>query len=113
MLLNDALNSTNYFGDLAILSKVDSNGVFAIGPHASFISFNPSWDGQADIAFDDTTGWLLGIKFYVGGSRVKFSGAIDYLNAEFDVTGRNGWVPNSDTLDISGLSIQLGVLFRH
>lgn len=111
-LWNDAFTSTNYMGDLAVLFKVDERGIFALGPHAGFIYFDPKWDGTSEIKIDNTTGWLGGIKFLVGGKKVKFAASIDYLGAEFDVTGENGWIPSEDKLDISGLAIQLGVMFR-
>jgi hypothetical protein len=98
--------------DLAYLIKVDEKGKFAVGPHAGPVFIAPNWDGKADIGIENSTGFLGGITFYAGGEKVKFSASVDYLHATFDVTGKNGWQPNEDHLNISGFALQIGTLFR-
>jgi len=86
---------------------------FSIAPHFGLISFtSPEWYGTADLALSETTGVLAGVNFAVGSPKVSFSASLDYINAAFDVTPSSYWRVSSNEMDISGLAIQLGVLFK-
>lgn len=113
VLVNDAFYSYMYLGDLALMFKISKHAT--IGPHVSVIRFDPSWDGSksdsSDVRLSEETAIMPGLHFTAGGKAASFSASIDYINASFDVTTRNGWVANDDSIDISGFSVQLGVLF--
>jgi hypothetical protein len=111
-LWNDAFSANTFSGDLILRLKVDRRGIFTVGPHLGVITFDPDYDGVGQIDLSSNTGWVGGVAFTVGSSRVAFSAALDYLNAEFDVSPSGGWTANQSELDISGFQVLLGVQFR-
>ena len=111
-LWNDGFSAKTFSMDTFFRFKVDQRGIFTVGPHIGVIRFNPEWDGPSEIDLADETGWVLGVGFTVGSPKVAFAAALDYLDAEFDVTPQAGWTANENVLDISGFLIQLGVQFR-
>jgi len=109
-LWNMAFNASMFIGDAAVRFKLGEH--FTLGPHVGVIHFIPSWSGEGDVDLSSTTGFAGGVSFTAGGKIASFSMTLDYLNASFDVTTRNGWVASDNKLDISGVALQMGVLFR-
>lgn len=115
-LFNGAFRSPMYIGDLALRFKLGQHVTF--GPHFGVVGFSPEWNGTGRSSSDDVQldskelGFMGGLAFTAGGRVASFSMSIDYLNASFDVTTQNGWVANTDKLDISGYVLNLGVIFR-
>ncbi|MCP4344050.1 MAG: hypothetical protein GY795_00810 [Desulfobacterales bacterium] len=66
------------------------------------------------MSFSDEIGFIPGLCLTIDRKDKKssFLVSLDYLNASFDAETENGWTANEDSLDISGISLQLGVIFR-
>lgn len=109
-LYNSAFTGFLYMGDLAFRLKLPTE-VLTLGPHVSIMAFQPDWDGDADVSLSDTTGYAAGLALTVGTKPFSFAASIDYLDASFEVESERLPVANED-LDISGLAVQVGVLFR-
>jgi hypothetical protein len=113
-LFNGAFDANMYLGDLAFRFKLGEH--VTLGPHVGVVKLDPHWRGSLstsrDVELGNTTGFMGGLDFTAGGKVVAFSLALDYLNASFDVKTRNGWVANKDKLDISGVALLMGILFR-
>jgi hypothetical protein len=91
--------------------------VITLGARLGLIQFDDlEWDGdygQSNIKFSDSDGYLAGLSFTAGSDRVSFSLSVEYVSLDdFDVTTTGGWTPSSDSLDLSGTLINMGVLFR-
>ncbi|MFW6372543.1 MAG: hypothetical protein ACOC3W_02495 [Thermodesulfobacteriota bacterium] len=109
-LYNSTFTSFVYMGDLALRFKLPTE-VMTLGPHVSLLEFQPDWDGDADVSLADTTGYVAGLAFTVGTKPFSFAASIDYVDASFEVESDRLPVTNAD-LDLSGLAVQVGVLFR-
>ncbi len=89
----------------------------ALGAQVGLIQFdNLDWKGDyagSDIQFSHSNGYLAGLSFTAGSARVSFSLSAEYVGLkDFDVTTTGGWTPSSNSLDLSGTLINMGVLFR-
>jgi hypothetical protein len=61
----------------------------------------------------NSPGYLTGLSFSAGTDKVSFSLSVEYVGLnDFDVTTTGGWTPSSNSLDLSGTLINMGVLFR-
>ena len=121
VLLNDVFISNMFLGDLACRFKLGEH--FTIGPHIGFARFSePNWD-EVDIPTSDSSGIMGGLALTAGTERVSASLAIDYVDASFDIdldgdgafydsSNHTEWIPNSDSVDMSGVAIRVGVLLR-
>jgi len=109
-LYNSTFTGFLYMGDLALRFKLPTE-VMTLGPHVSLLEFQPDWDGDADVSLADTTGYVAGLAFTVGTKPFSFAASIDYVDAAIEVESDRLPVANED-LDMSGLAVQVGVLFR-
>lgn len=110
-LYNDSFSGELYMGDLALRFKLPSE-VLTLGPHLSLIDCRPDWDGGVDVSLSGETGVAVGLALTVGTKPFSFAASIDYVDLAFEVTpGSPPPVANED-LDISGLALQIGALFR-
>jgi hypothetical protein len=111
-LWNDAVSAPFYMGNLSANFYVGKH--VTIGPHVGFVSFSElEWGGDSDVDFSDSTGLLAGLVLTAGGKTARAYVAVNYLEAEFDVEGvEPGWTANRETLDMSGIGVQLGLLLR-
>lgn len=107
---NNAFDTTMYGADVAYRFKVGDN--MTIGPHVGVLFFNaPSVGIAKEVRFDSTTGYNPGIAFSIG-QKLAFDIHVDYLYASFDIKDAGGWTFNNNSLDMSGMLIQLGFLYR-
>jgi len=111
-LWNDAFSATCYSGDAFLRFKLGRQGNVTLGPHLGVVRFEPDYDGIAQVDLGTETGWVAGLGFTAGSSRVAFAMTLDYLSAAFDAAGSGGWTTNQNELDISGFQVVLGVQFR-
>jgi hypothetical protein len=91
--------------------------VVALGAQVGLIQFdNIDWKGDyagSNVQFSDSDGYLAGLSFTAGSDRVSFSLSVEYVSLDdFDVTTTGGWTPSSNSLDLSGTLINMGVLLR-
>jgi hypothetical protein len=91
--------------------------VVTLGAQLGLIQFDDlEWDGnfaKSNVKFSDSDGYLGGLSFTAGSDRVSFSLSVEYVNLDdFDVTTTGGWTPSSNSLDLSGTLINMGVLLR-
>lgn len=91
--------------------------VVSLGAQFGLIQFDDlEWDGddaQSNVNFSDSDGYLAGLLFTAGSDRVSFSLSVEYVSLDdFDVTTTGGWTPSSNSLDLSGTLINMGVLLR-
>ncbi len=113
-LSNDAFGGSYRTAGTALKFKLGTYRA-TFGPRAGIIKFDdPDWDddADADLHIDGEQGSYFGIGVTFGTHPVSFTAALDYIDAEFDVHGQNGWTTNDDELDISGLRLSVGVVFR-
>ena len=111
-LVNGAVGGAFFMLDFATNFHVAKG--FSIGPHIGVIPFYDEleWFGDADVEIYGHTGVMGGLVMTAGGSNARFYMSLDYIQADFDVDIDNGWIVGDDTLDMSGLGLQLGVLFK-
>lgn len=110
-LYNESFSGELYMGDLALRFKLPSE-VLTLGPHVSLIDCRPDWDGGVDVSLSGETGVVVGLGLTVGTKPFSFAASIDYVDLAFDVApGSPPPVANED-LDLSGLALQIGALFR-
>jgi len=91
--------------------------VVTLGAQFGLIQFDDlEWNGdyaQSNVKFSDSDGYLAGLAFTAGSDKVSFSLSVEYVKLDdFDVTTTGGWTPSSNSLDLSGTLINLGVLLR-
>lgn len=91
--------------------------VITLGAQVGLIQFDDlEWNGdfaESNVQFSDSNGYLGGLAFTAGSDRVSFSLSVEYVNLDdFDVTTTGGWIPSSNSLDLSGTLINMGVLLR-
>jgi len=110
-LLNERFRSPLLGVDAALLVRLRRNA--AAGPHVGFLRItDPEWTGDADLDLDPASAFLFGIQIVIGYD-IQFVFAADYLSAEaMDVEAHNGWRTSDDSLDVSGLSLQFGIMGR-
>lgn len=108
MILNSKFSSFMFFGTAGIYTEIKPS--ILMGPHITIAQFSgPSWWGDADIEFSDTTGFLVGMHL-IAGDRISYLLSVDYLSASFDVdTAASTAVASETELDISGIAVQFGV----
>ena len=122
-LWNNAFSGPFLVGDFAARFKIGDH--WTIGPHAGLLSFNNmTWDGgdtygdtdtdtKGEFELSDTTGWMAGVVTTFGGKHVSGFLSVDYLSAKMDVSADPAvWTLSEDTIDLSGLAIQAGIVFR-
>ena len=88
-----------------------------LGAQVGLIQFdNLDWKEDyagSDVQFSHSNGYLAGLSFTAGSDRVSFSLSAEYVGLkDFDVTTTGGWTASSNSLDLSGTLINMGVLFR-
>ena len=98
-------------------ARIKLSKVITLGARLGLIQFDDlEWDGdygQSNIKFSDSDGYLAGLSFTAGSDRVSFSLSVEYVKLDdFDVTTTGGWTSSSNSLDLSGTLINMGVLFR-
>jgi hypothetical protein len=91
--------------------------VITVGAQVGLIQFdNLDWKGDyagSNLQFSDSDGYLAGLSFTAGSERVSFSLSVEYVSLDdFDVTTTAGWTPSSNSLDLSGALVNMGVLLR-
>ncbi len=107
MVLNAKFNSFMYFASAGIYKEIRPS--IMMGPHITVSQFSaPSWWGDADIEFEDTVGYLIGMHL-IAGDRISYLLSVDYLSAVFDVDPTSPVKANKEELDISGIAVQFGV----
>ncbi len=110
-LLNERFRSLVAGLDAAVMLRVRRN--IAAGPHLGYIRIlDPEWTGDADLDLDPAGALVFGVQAVIGYD-ILFVFAADYISAEpMDVTTHGDWRSSDDELDISGLSLQFGVMGR-
>jgi len=109
-LYNASFSGPVYLMDVAFRFKMPSE-VLTLGPHFSYMVYNLDWDGNVNVSLAGDSGFIGGLGLTVGTKPFSFMASIDYVNAAFGVDASGGNIPNDD-LDLSGLALQLGVIFR-
>ena len=115
-IVNGAFYSPIYSTDLALRFKLGKT--VTLGPHVGAVFLDPSWDGETsgtnEVYFSNSTGLMSGLCFTIGHSKVAFSLSLDYFFTTFDVETNTaaGWQAKNDKLDLSGFSINMGVILR-
>ena len=98
-------------------ARIKLSKVITLGARLGLIQFDDlEWDGdygQSNIKFSDSDGYIAGLSFTAGSDRVSFSLSVEYVGLDdFDVKTTGGWTSSSNSLDLSGTLINMGVLFR-
>lgn len=109
-LYNSAFTAKILMGDFALRFKIRKEELTA-GPHISFFKYNSDWEGDADVSLSDDTGILTGLSLTIGSKAFSILASLDYIKASFAVE-HPGISVNNDELDISGLALQVGMVFR-
>ncbi len=109
-LYNASFSGPVYLMDVAFRFKMPSE-VLTLGPHFSYMVYNLDWDGNVNVSLAENAGVVAGLGLTVGTKPFSFVASIDYVNATFGVDSSESWVHNDD-LDLSGLALQIGVIFR-
>lgn len=113
-VVNGALGMPVVLADFAIHAKVGRR--ITLGAHIGpAYFFEPTWFGDADVDFaSGSFGGIAGFSMtFELTETIAFRVMVDGVYAEpFDVTGTNGWTLNQTDLDISGVGVGVGVLFR-
>jgi hypothetical protein len=127
-LWNGAFRGPFWQADVGVLFKA-AHGHFRIGPHVGLLGLgDATWDsidssgysssGDPQVDLQGNTGFKAGLTLHAGGDKVAFLANIDFVDAKYDVTTTGGWVAQDDEgtvareLDMSGMMIDLGVIFR-
>jgi len=119
-LFNAAFSAPMFTLDVAPRFKLGN--VVTLAPHIGYIQFGDlSWGDGMDTLMSDSddvkltdggSGLIYGLSL-TAGKKVAFVGSIDGISVgEYKVTTNNGYNANRNTLDISGIAIQLGIKFR-
>lgn len=126
VLLDATLGVGWYYGGEALESsfvtqrlsaRVKLGTVITLGAQAGLIQFdNLDWKGDyagSNVQFSDSDGYLAGLSFTAGSEKVSFSLSVEYVSLDdFDVTTTAGYTPSSNSLDLSGALVNMGVLLR-
>lgn len=126
VLLDATLGAGWYYGGQTLESnfftqklsaRFKLNKVITLGAQLGLIQFDElEWEGsyaKSNVKFSDSDGYLAGLSFTAGSERVLFSLSVDYVFLDdFDITTTAGWTPSSNSLDLSGTMINMGVLLR-
>ncbi|MCG6974277.1 MAG: hypothetical protein LJE66_14130 [Desulfobacterales bacterium] len=126
VLLDATLGVGWYYGGEALESSFVTQRLSArfklgktmtLGAQAGLIQFdNLDWKGDyagSNVQFSSSDGYLAGLSFTAGSERVSFSLSVEYVSLDdFDVTTTGGWTPSSNSLDLSGALVNMGVLLR-
>ena len=125
-LANGAFTASYFQGELTAYVTTKHKG-FMIGPFYRLIDFSdPTWStdnldmkmidnttSTVSNAFGNANAYAYGIAMMTGGKKVKFKLKVSRLNdANMYVTGRNGYVPESNYLSMDGVSVELGLALR-
>jgi hypothetical protein len=126
VLLDATLGVGWYYGGQALESNFVTQRLSAhyklgkfvtLGAQVGLIQFDDlDWKGDysgSNVQFSHSNGYLAGLSFTAGSDRVSFSLSVEYVSLDdFDVTTTGGWTASSNSLDLSGTLINMGVLFR-
>jgi hypothetical protein len=126
VLLDATLGVGWYYGGQALGSNFVTQRLAAhyklgkfvtLGAQVGLIQFDDlDWKGDysgSNVQFSHSNGYLAGLSFTAGSDRVSFSLSVEYVSLDdFDVTTTGGWTASSNSLDLSGTLINMGVLFR-
>ncbi|OQX22583.1 MAG: hypothetical protein BWK80_30070 [Desulfobacteraceae bacterium IS3] len=82
-----------------------------LGPHLSIMKYKPDWGGDTDISLGDDTAVSGGLSFTIGSKPFSIMAALDYISLSFDVESP-GIAIDGGSLDLSGIALQIGLLFR-
>lgn len=93
-------------------TRVSTGTIVTFGPHASVIYFDPKYKGDIDVELEETAGFIIGPAFTIGKKSISFSASVDYVYLPVDVKSKPGIFTSDDELDLSGIAVQMGVLFR-
>lgn len=123
-LLNGAFGGPFWQGEVSLLFE-SGDGHFRIGPHVGVIGLgDATWHADDAFGIDPqidmmgNTGWKGGFILHAGGDQVAFQANIDYVDVRYDISTQSGWVARDDSgntvteLDMSGVMVNLGILFR-
>ena len=106
-ILNSRFRSFFLTANAGVSWEFSKNG--SIGPHIGAVQYlDPSWYGDADVDFEDDTGFLAGVHMTIGYD-VSFYFALDYITGEPEVTPETRANASADSLDFSGVLLQFGV----
>ncbi len=108
-LYNASFSGPVYLMDVAFRFKMPSE-VLTLGPHFSYMVYNLDWDGNVNVSLAGDSGFIGGLGLTVGTKPFSFIASIDYVSATLGV--ESGSYSNNPDLDLSGLALQLGVIFR-
>lgn len=110
-LLNERFRSLVAGLDAAVMLRMRRN--IAVGPHIGYIRIlDPEWTGDADLDLDPAGALVFGVQAIIGYD-ILFVFAADYLSAQaMEATAHGDWRSSDDELDVSGLSLQFGVMGR-
>ena len=67
---------------------------------------------DVDVELEETVGFMFGPCFTIGKKLISFSASLDYVYLPVDVKEKRNIVTSDDEFDLSGIALQLGVLFR-
>lgn len=109
-LYNSSFTATSFLADVALRFKLKREEM-TLGPHLSIVKYKPHWKGDADISLSDPTGIIAGLSFTMGSKAFSLMASLDYLTASFDAE-RPSMSLHGNSLDLSGIALQLGVIFR-
>ncbi|OGR06432.1 MAG: hypothetical protein A2511_02655 [Deltaproteobacteria bacterium RIFOXYD12_FULL_50_9] len=99
------------FASLDLTPRLKISELIAMGPHIAYMIFaSPDRDGSSQIDISGNRGLMSGFAFSYG-KRAAFTLSIDYLDAVFDAKTRqdSNWQFNQEKINMSGMSVQLGV----
>ncbi len=100
-----------YQFDIAPRFEIDKGVTF--GPHIGIITFDSVfWRHSSKMTINNNSGWLGGIAIDFRRKTFGLLIAIDYLDCELDLYPQDGWTTNHSELDISGIVLQIGLVWR-
>ncbi len=112
-LYSKAVTGPVLMGDVSARFKIGDT--LTLGPHVGPIYVSsPNWEGDSDISFSSSVGVLGGLMLTVGNFARQWSVvlSVDYLQCKLDAEDGKQWAAKEDSLDLSGIAVQLGFIFR-
>ncbi|NJL59002.1 MAG: DUF481 domain-containing protein [Desulfobacteraceae bacterium] len=109
-LWSSFMKSDVLMGDVACRFKIRRDEM-TLGPHLTFLRFSPDWEGDSKIKLSDETGVAGGLSFTIGSKAFSIIAALDYMHLDFKIEEPR--LPtNPDSLNMSGIVFQIGMLMR-